>query len=193
LEKTGSLLVKILGSESDIDQGRKWLDTDGFEREGRIDYRRGLAAAMEAFTEVGASASNDLKTLIFAEYTFLTQELSFCDPADSFARASLNSAIQSFDDALRALEAVEAGPVYRIADMTHPRKAQYRVKEMPLDAFHVACRSHYTRLGNILRAPGINLTEKELLEQRRANLKTAGQVYIEKQKTALSQTEDSQS
>jgi hypothetical protein len=56
---------------------------------------------------------------------------------------------------------------------------------MPNDAFHVACKGHFTRLGNIIKAPGINRTEKELLRQRQSNLLTAQAVYLEKQKAAL--------
>jgi len=59
---------------------------------------------------------------------------------------------------------------------------------MPKDAFHRACGGHKTRLNNILRSPGINLTEKKLLEQRLTNIITAQSVYYEKQKKALTNT-----
>jgi hypothetical protein len=56
---------------------------------------------------------------------------------------------------------------------------------MPKDAFHVACAGHKARLDNILKSPGINLLEKELLKQRQANMITAQSVYLEMQKKLL--------
>jgi hypothetical protein len=38
---------------------------------------------------------------------------------------------------------------------------------------------------NHLKTPGINLSEKTLLEQRISNMKTAQAVYFQKQKKAL--------
>ncbi|GHV82402.1 hypothetical protein AGMMS49991_09600 [Spirochaetia bacterium] len=51
---------------------------------------------------------------------------------------------------------------------------------------HQACDAHRTRLSNSLRTPGINMTEKAVIQQRVANMKTAVSYYIEKQKAALS-------
>jgi len=168
-----------------IDQGRKWLDTDGLEHDGRLSYRLGLTQAMEAFQNAADKADTDLEMLILAEYTFLTQELSFTDAKDTRASASLSKAIRSFDDAFRALKAVGDPVVYNGAELTHPRDVQYRVKEMPKDAFHVACISHRTRIQNSLSTPGVNMAEKDLLMLRSANMTIAQAAYIKKQKTAL--------
>jgi hypothetical protein len=184
LEWTG-LLAEILESQLAIEAGRKLLDTEDFESDGRTRYRYGLALAMKAFQEVGNIAMEDLELLILAEYTFLTQELRFCDPTDTQAVASLTRAVQSFDDAFRALEAAADGVLYRGADLAQPRSFKYRIKGMPKDAFHIACMSHRTRLGNILRSPGINLVEKELLKQRSANLSAAQSAYLERQRAIL--------
>jgi hypothetical protein len=83
------------------------------------------------------------------------------------------------------LKAVDSGNAYYVADMTYPHRSKYRVKGLPKDSFHIACISHRTRIGNILRSPGINLAEKKLLTQRAANLTAAQAAYCEKQKTAL--------
>jgi hypothetical protein len=56
---------------------------------------------------------------------------------------------------------------------------------LPKDSFHIACIAHHTRLRNILRAPGINMLEKAVLQQRAANMTTARNSYIEKQQAAL--------
>jgi hypothetical protein len=190
LETTGSLLAKIIDSEVAIYQGRIWLTADGFEREGRISYSDGLDSAMSAFGTAQNVASSDLRLLILAEYTYLAQEQKHCAPSDIQTIMSLKQAIQSFDDALLSLQAVEKGYLYQIADMTYPHNAKHRIKDMARDAFHEACFSHRTRIDNILRAPGINLMEKELLKLRKANLAVAQEVYLNKQRATLSQTAD---
>jgi hypothetical protein len=98
LDRIG-LLAKIVDSESCIDQGRKWLDTAGFEPDGRIRYRFGLSMALDAFKEAQDFAQDDLEALILAEYSFLSQELQFCGQSDTQAIGSLEQAIQGFDDA----------------------------------------------------------------------------------------------
>ena len=184
MDKVG-LLADVALSVTSIDQGRKWLDTDGMEREGRISYRQGLDIALTKFTELQSSISDDLRLLIRVEYSFLSQELLYCDDSDTQSKASLEQAIYSFDDALRSLEAVEDYDGYKVAELTYPRSAKTRYKNMPKDAFHAACMAHRTRIGNFLRTPGINMAEKALLTQRSANMKTAQDVYLEKQKKAL--------
>jgi hypothetical protein len=140
---------------------------------------------MSSFKTVQVLASSDLELLIRAENTFLTQELNHCDKSDTQTVSSLTQAIQSFNDALLALQAVEKGKPYKIADMTFPHNARHRIKGMPKDAFHIACISHRTRIGNILRTPGLNMVEKALLKQRVANLTTAQAIYLKKQKDVI--------
>ena len=165
-----------------IDFGRKGFATRGKEQEGRISYEAGIAKALTAFKEAHISA--DPQTIILAEYTFLIQELQFCDKSDTDSLNSLTQAVQSFDDAFLALQAVEK-PGYKTADETYPHNGKYRVGGFPKDSFHIACIAHKTRLQNILRAPGIDPIEKSLLKQRFANLPAAQNGYIEKQKKAI--------
>jgi hypothetical protein len=66
-----------------------------------------------------------------------------------------------------------------------PHKKESRIKGFPKDAFHQACIAHRTRISNTLRSPGINMTEKSLLQQRQSNMQTAQESYIEKQTAAL--------
>jgi hypothetical protein len=184
LEKTG-LLVRILTSVNKINDGRKGLDTDGAEHEGRLLYKDGLSIAMQVFQEV--QTSQDPEILIFAEYTFLAEELQFCDSADSQTIASLTPAIQSFDDAFLCLKAVANPEGYQTAELTHPHRDKYRISNMPKDAFHIACIAHRTRIQNMLRTPGINMAEKALLHQRFVNMSAAQTAYLEKQKSVLGQ------
>jgi hypothetical protein len=177
------LVDSITTAAANIDSGRKGFAIIGKEREGRISYEEGISAAMSVFKEAQATA--DPHTIILVEYTFLTQELQFCEKSDKDSFTSLTQALQSFDDAFQVLKVVKK-PEYKIADIVIPHHKDYRVKGgYPKDSFHVACGSHKTRLQNILRSPGIDPIEKALLKQRLANLPAAKNGYIEKQKKAL--------
>ena len=177
------LVSSIAEAALAIDSGRKGFAIIGKEREGRISYETGIAEAMIAFKEGQATA--DPQIMILAEYTFLTQELQFCEKTDKDSLSSLTQALQSFDDAFLALKAVEEGS-YKTVDQAIPHNKKYRVGGgFPKDSFHIACGSHKTRIQNILRAPGIDPIEKALLKQRLVNLPVAQNSYIEKQKKAL--------
>jgi len=165
-----------------IDAGRKGFATRGKAEEGRINYEDGIAVALSAFQEAQTTA--DPQTIILAEYTFLTQELEFCEKSDKDSLSSLTQAIQSFDDAFFTLQAVEEAG-YKTAEKTYPHNGKYRVNGLPKDAFHIACISHKTRLRNILRAPGIDPIEKALLKQRFVNLSAGQGGYLERQKKVL--------
>ncbi|MCL2443838.1 MAG: hypothetical protein FWD13_10305 [Treponema sp.] len=176
------LLLKILNASAAIDFGRKGFATRGKAEEGRISYETGINWALSVFRD--AQSTIDPNAIILIEYTFLSQELQFCDETDKDSLSSLKKAIESFDDAFLALKAVEDSN-YIIADQTHPRDKKYRVGDFPKDSFHIACGAHRTRLKNILRSPGIDPIEKALLKQRFSNMSTAQKGYIEKQRKAL--------
>ena len=177
------LATRISASAVSIDFGRKGFATRGKAEEGRISYETGIEEAMSAFQEAHVSA--DPKTIILAEYTFLSQELQFCHENDKATFNSLTQALQRFDDAFLALKVVEEKIHYHAVDEAIPHHKDYRYNGFPLDSFHVACKSHRTRLNNILRSPGIDPIEKDLLLQRHANLSAAQSKYTELQRTAL--------
>ena len=183
MDKTG-LVTSIYNAAAAIDFGRKGFATWGKEHEGRISYERGITAAMSIFKQAQATA--DPQTIILVEYTFLTQELEFCEKTDKDSLNSLTKAIQSFDDAFLALTIVEDSTLYQVTEKTIPHDKKYRVSGYPKDSFHIACGSHTTRIKNMLRTPGIDPIEKSLLKQRLANLPAAQGGYIEKQKKAFS-------
>jgi hypothetical protein len=183
------LLAKIFDAVDYIVRGRRGFAINGQEHEGRINYEKGIASSLSAFQEAQGFA--DPQTLVLAELTFLQQELQFCSTGDTDTLSSLAQAAQSFEDALRSLEAVEDSTVYRGAEKTHPTGAKYRVQGYPKDAFHIACIAHRTRLRNVLRAPGINMIEKAVLRQRTVNMQTAQGSYLEKQRIALSGSQGS--
>ena len=134
MEKTG-LVYSIISATASIDSGRKGFATKGKAEEGRISYETGIANAMTAFKEAQTTA--DPQILILAEYTFISQELQFCDKSDKDSLSSLTKAAQSFDDAFFALRAVE-NPNYRITDETTPHSSKYRISGFPKDSFHIA-------------------------------------------------------
>jgi len=181
LDKIG-LLSSVYEAAANIDSGRKGVATRGKAEEGRITYELGISNAMTAFQEAQTIA--DPQTIILAEYTFLTQELESCGKSDKDSINSLTQALKSFDDAFLALQAVEDN-AYKIVDKAFPHHKDYRFGGYPKDSFHIACSSHVTRLKNIVRSPGIDPIEKALLKQRLANLPTAQNAYIEKQKKSL--------
>ena len=178
------LVSNILDATTSIDFGRKGFATRGKAEEGRILYEEGIALALSTFHEAQVSA--DPQTIILVEYTFITQELQFCGANDKDSLSSLAQAIQSFDDAFLVLKIVEDTTLYHVADKAIPHHKDYRVSGFPKDSFHVACASHKTRIKNMLRTPGVDPIEKELLQQRLANLSTAQGGYVEKQKKVLS-------
>jgi hypothetical protein len=182
LDRTG-LISSIADATLAIDFGRKGFATRGKAEEGRISYETGIAVALSAFRDAVSTA--DPQTIILVEYTFLSQELQFCEETDKDTLSSLTQAIQSFDDAFLALRTIEDPTLYQGAETTYPHSRKYRVNGFPKDSFHIATISHKTRLQNILRSPGIDPIEKALLKQRYANLSTAQSGYIEKQKKAM--------
>jgi len=182
LDITG-LVHKISDSVAAIDYGRKGFAIRGKAEEGRISYENGITAALSAFKD--AQSTVDPQVIILIEYTFINQELQFCDEADTDSLGSLTQAIQSFDDAFLALKIVKDSTLYHAADHTHPHNKKYRINGFPKDSFHIACISHRTRIQNMLRTPGIDPIEKALLKQRYANLSTGQIGYAEKQKKAL--------
>ena len=177
------LVDRITEATTYIDAGRKGFATKGKAEEGRISYEKGIAEAMDAFKE--AQTAGDPQSIILAEYTFLTQELQLCAKTDINTINSLVNAIQHFDDAFLVLKTVEEKALYHIVDSAIPHNKKYRIKGYPKDSFHIASGSHKTRIKNMLSTPGIDLIEKALLEQQKANLSTAQSSYVEKQKAAM--------
>jgi hypothetical protein len=123
--------------------------------------------------------------LVLAELVFLQQELQFCDKDRTSALSSLNTAIQSLEDALLALEIVKDKAAYTKADKTYPHNRESRINDYPKDAFHQACLSHKTRIQNMLKVPGMNKDETALYKLRQANILVAHRAYFQLQKEVL--------
>jgi hypothetical protein len=182
LDLTG-LVNSIYDATAAIDFGRKGFATRGKAEEGRISYEKGIALSMTSFQQ--AQATTAPQTIILAEYTFLSQELEFCEKTDNDSLSSLTQAMQNFDNAFLALKTVEDKTLYQGAERTYPHYKKFRVSGYPKDSFHYACVSHLTRIQNNLRTPGLDPIEKSLLKQRFVNLSAAQGGYLVKQKKAL--------
>jgi predicted nucleic acid-binding protein len=166
-----------------IDLGRKGLATDGKEHNGRISFSGGLLSALAVFKEVHDNVNEDLETLIMIEHVFVTEELRYSEVPK--VESSMTAALASFEDALLSLGAVQDVAGYKVADKTWPHLSKYRYHDMPKDAFHIACASHYTRINNTLRTPGINSIERQVYEQRLKNMSVAQSAYLSRQQSAL--------
>jgi len=178
-----SLASNITNAVIHIDSGHKGFATRGKEQEGRINYEDGIDMAMTAFKEAQATA--DPQTILLAEYTFISQELQFCEKPDKESLSSLTQALQLFDDAFLVLKIVEDKTLYQVVENSISHKKKYRFRGFPKDGFHVAFSSHIARLRNILKTPRLDLIEKDLLKQRIDNLSAGQKGYIELQRKAL--------
>ena len=180
------LVNNIAVSVTFIDSGRKGFAIRGKEQKGRIFYEDGISEAMTIFQKI--QNSTDPEAIIFAEFAYITQEFQLCEKTDTNTINSLTKAIESFKDAILAVNAVKKSS-YQVAEDIFPHNKKYRVKGFPKDSYHIACFSHKTRIRNILSSPGIDPMEKALLKQRFSNLATAQSSYTEKQKKVLRKIE----
>jgi len=183
LAKIG-LTDRITVAMDNINYGRSAYAIKGKESEGRVIYEKGIADAIAVFKE--ACTIGDPFILLAVEYTLLILERQFCNKSDKAAITSLNKAIVGFDDAFLALKTVDE-PSYTATETTFPHDTNYRYKEYPKDAYHIAFASHKARLQNFLRTPGFDPIEKALLKQRIANIPVAQDGYLEKQKKVFTQ------
>jgi len=181
LDPTG-LTLDISNAVINIVLGRKGFATRGKAEEGRLSFERGISASLLLFQQAQATA--DPLILLFAEFAFISQELALCDKSDTDTINSLTRAVRFFNDAFLALKAID-GLHYEAVEQAIPHDTDYRYKGYPLDAYHIACHNHKTRLKNILKVPGVDPIEKALLKQRLANMSTAQTAYVERQKKAL--------
>ena len=132
MDSTG-LVYKISDAALAIDFGRKGFAIRGKADEGRLSYENGITAALSAFKD--AQSTIDPHIIILIEYTFLNQELQFCDETDTDSLSSLTQAIQSFNDAFLALDVVEDSTLYQAADKT-PVNIDPEIQESEDDTEH---------------------------------------------------------
>jgi hypothetical protein len=172
---------------SKITNGRIGLRTKGETEEGRENFAEGMELGNKIFAEL--KDCGDPGLMLFAEYSFMNQELEGARVEEKIGRASYQSAAHDFDDAFLSLKSVKDAVMYQGAENTHPHRAPFRYKGMPNDSFHIAYTGHYTRLQNKLKPIGIDPDEQILTELRMAVCKSAQDVYLEMQRGVLTEGE----
>ena len=95
---------------------------------------------------------------------------------------SINTALIQLAEAQQSLAVVKDCSAYRAGTETY--SSRHREAGLPMDSFREFIKSHTTRLTNRLSAP-LSVPEKNLLRQRKENLKVAKEVYISMQREAL--------
>jgi hypothetical protein len=190
MEKTGlpsKYVDKILKHTKQLDAGRKNFHIEGQEAAGRVLFTAGVTGLLETFKEI--QATKDPQLIFAAEKVFLQQEMQFCDPSDRFTIKHLETSDIYLDDAMNAVETAKSKKAYRHAETTHPTLGRGK-DGVPPDVVHKACDKNSDRLLRDNKTPGLSTLEKDLLHQRRANLATAKEAYIEMQKEALGLPKD---
>lgn len=124
----------------------------------------------------------DLLLLLAVEGLSLTQERELRANSPEEVN-SINAAQLQLQEANNALNVVKDPSAYKAATETYSSKQ--REAGLPLDAFREFIKSHTTRLSNRLSAP-LSVQEKNILRQRKENLRTAKDIYIALQRKALS-------
>jgi hypothetical protein len=178
LEKSG-LVTDIINGVANIAKGRRGVQTEGGEVEGRINFEEGHALVRKAFAE--ALEARDAEMLILAEYIYTAQELAESTGKEGYGRSSAKAGLAKFDDAFLALKAVEEGAPYHTVDMAFPHETAYRYKGMPRDSFHLACISDKTRIRNGLSRLGIPNLDLDLAHRRMDALTSVQDIYLDKQ------------
>ncbi|GHV78672.1 hypothetical protein AGMMS49944_04630 [Spirochaetia bacterium] len=116
MEKTG-LTIGIIEAVSKIADGRIGLRTKGETEEGRENFAKGLELGNKIFAEV--KNCSDPELMLFAEYSFMNQELEGARVEEKIGRASYQSAVHDFDDAFLSLKSVKDAVMYQGAENTH--------------------------------------------------------------------------
>jgi hypothetical protein len=178
-----SSLNNLVISVNEIDTGRNGFTIPGKEVEGRISFENGISTAMSVFKDAYTTA--DCEAIILTELTFLQQELQYCSDTNKAVYSSLARAIVDFNDSLNCLKIVKDKKLYKVAAATYLTSPKECVQGMPNDAVQQTCKSHLTRLQNVLKTPGMNPLERTAYDQRIANIAALKNAYLALQKKAL--------
>lgn len=126
-------------------------------------------------------ASRDIKLALGVEQLFLHQERA--NYANSPEESnSVKAALEQFSDAKKSLSIVQNPQAYQNATETYSGKR--KEAGLPIDSFREFLKSHTTRLSNRMASP-LSVPEKNLLRQRKENLKMVKEVYMGMQRQAL--------
>ena len=138
------------------------------------------ATGLEIFKK--AAEEGDIHTIIAADRAFNQAEFEqFADSPDM--RNSLRQGIRDLEIIETYLNYVKDPAKYKLINEVCMREKN-RKGTLPYDEARQCLRSHAARLKN-LDTSRMDKPERDILEQRRKNIKIAEDVYITLQKTAL--------
>lgn len=142
-------------------------------------FRQSLGKSVSLLKSVGQS--NDPVTILMVEGVTLRHELVNYSNAPEMVN-SIKPALEQLSDANETLKLVQDHDAYEKAARTYSSKRKQG--GLPLDAFREFIKSHTARLTNRLKATS-SVPEKNILRQRKDNLKVANQKYMAMQRQAL--------
>jgi hypothetical protein len=183
--QTQSFNTDIFDAVVLIEEGRRLHFVEDTALQGLKRFKEGSALLTKAFLD--AKATNDLETILKAEYDFLAAGIASGSPDETLAKGSAEAGLDVIDDALRAIKAVQSDDGYKWVDLAYPRhdKRTWRFKDMPRDAFHVFCASHTSRLQNGLKRYGVSAIDRALITLRVDTINAIEEAYCAMQRKAV--------
>ena len=144
-----------------------------------LEFQKSLPATLTTYKQLEKSSSPEL--ILAAEKLTLQQELAtYANSAEMVS--SINPALEQLEEASGSLKLVQDKEAY--AKAAHAFSAKRKQGGLPLDAFREFILSHTARLTNRLKGTA-SVSEKNILRQRKNNLRAANEQYINMQREAL--------
>ena len=128
------------------------------------------------------ASEGGLDDLLLAERTLLAFELTHYANSKAMS-GSLTEALSDLTITQTLVETILDPSAYRAIDASHLR-GKNRLNGLPRDEARQFFRSHGTRLLNLDKGR-LDKLDKQIIDARRANMRTAEKSYIALQKTAL--------
>ncbi|ACU89913.1 hypothetical protein [Desulfomicrobium baculatum] len=144
-----------------------------------VEFQKSLPATLTTYKQLEKSNSPEL--ILAAEKLTLQQELAtYANSAEMVS--SINPDLKQLEEASGSLTLVQDKEAY--AKAAHAFSAKRKQGGLPLDAFREFILSHTARLTNRLKGTA-SVSEKNILRQRKDNLRAANKQYQNMQREAL--------
>ena len=143
-----------------------------------LTFQNGLKGTLGMYKEL--AEAKDPEAILKSEQIALIQEKEFANSAEMVN--SIKPGLTQIEEARQSLELVHDSETY--PKVTAAFSDKRKQGGLPLDGFREFIKSHQARLTNRLKSEGSH-EEKNILRQRKANLKVANEAYTKLQKKAL--------
>lgn len=147
---------------------------------GAAQYRSAQSSLLETVQSIGRQGDIDL--ILTAERSILANDLRMYGNSKGM-RDSIGTALTDLSIAEKHVALVRDPGAYRVVNEAHSR-SRNRKGAVPWDEARQFFQSHATRLLNMDRSR-LTETEKRIIDQRKANMRTAGRLYSDLQHKAL--------